>query len=462
MTGTSVRYLLILAWLVVGTDFRCLRAAPLAAQVDLGAVRVPHFEGWGVSLCWWAHIMGNFTNREEIADLAFKDLGLNIVRYNIGGGENPRRDNTMEWRARIPGYAPATNKWDWAADASQRWMLQAAVKRGANKVVAFANSPPYWMTVSGSVTGSANGRDDNLLPEQEGAFAHYLALVTSNLVAVDKIPVGWVTPMNEPGSDWWQLGHRQEGTHMSVAQQQRVVKWLRQELDQAGLPQIGVVATEDNDEARARASLAAYSTNTLSLISPLVTHTYTANDAPALQALAERTGKPLWVSEYGDGERTGLLLARRIRDDLTDLRAAAWIYWQFADGGNWGLIRNRLDGEHQSFQRTRKYPVMAQFSRFIRPGCRLVATDQPDTLAACDSNRHELILVVVNDHSHALELTYSLKGANAATDGLGYRTSADEEVSPLPAFPIVHNQFTMKFPAGSVTTLVIPEPTLTF
>ena len=74
--------------------------------------------------------MGSFTNREEIADLAFKDLGLNIVRYNIGGGENPARSNTMEFRARIPGFQPEPGKWDWNADANQRWMLRAAVARG--------------------------------------------------------------------------------------------------------------------------------------------------------------------------------------------------------------------------------------------------------------------------------------------------------------------------------------------
>jgi hypothetical protein len=107
---------------------------------------VRNFAGWGTSLCWWAHVVGGYTNREEYADLAFKQLGLNIVRYNIGGGENPARSNTMEFRARIPGFQPEPGKWDWNADTNQRWMLRAAVARGANHVVAFANSPPHWMT----------------------------------------------------------------------------------------------------------------------------------------------------------------------------------------------------------------------------------------------------------------------------------------------------------------------------
>ena len=58
-------------------------------------------EGWGTSLCWWGNVIGSAgerdTNgndrpdREEIAELAFSPdyLNLNIVRYNVGGGDKP-------------------------------------------------------------------------------------------------------------------------------------------------------------------------------------------------------------------------------------------------------------------------------------------------------------------------------------------------------------------------------------
>lgn len=51
-------------------------------------------DGFGTSLCWWAGQVGTWSDakRKEILDLVFgKDgLGLNIVRFNIGGGENPQ------------------------------------------------------------------------------------------------------------------------------------------------------------------------------------------------------------------------------------------------------------------------------------------------------------------------------------------------------------------------------------
>ncbi len=436
-------------------------AATNVTVIDGGKVLVRHFDGWGVSLCWWAHVAGGYTNREEYADLAFKELGLNIVRYNIGGGENPARSNTMEFRARLPGFQPEPGKWDWNADANQRWMLRAAVARGANHVVAFANSPPHWMNFSGSVTGAKKGSDDNLRPEFEAPFADYMAIVISNLTVLDKVKFDTVTPMNEPSANWWELGHRQEGTHMSVAQQQRMINLLRPALDRHGV-RATIVASEDNDERSTYECVSAYDTATLSNISHIVTHTYTANASSELRQLAERTGKTLWVSEYGDGDRSGLLLARRIRNDIAEKRAQAWIYWQFADNaGAWGLVNNRLDGRDSSYRLTRKFHIMAQFSRFIRPGCQIVATDDEDSLAAYDGSQRQLIIVAVNDSRSSRLLTYRLSGLKTAVEqATTYRTSQQEDVASLQTIPVTKGEFAVELPARSVTTFVIPAATL--
>jgi O-glycosyl hydrolase len=339
-------------------------------------------------------------------------------------------------------------------------MLRAAVARGANHVVAFANSPPHWMTVSGSVTGAKNGADDNLRPEFEAPFADYLATVVSNLSVLDQVKFATVTPMNEPSANWWELGHRQEGTHMSVSQQQRMINLLRPALDRHGVSAT-IVASEDNDERSTYECVSAYDPATLSNVSHIVTHTYTANASAQLRQLAEATGKPLWVSEYGDGERSGLLLARRIRNDIVEKRAQAWIYWQFADNaGAWGLVRNRLDGTDSSYRLTRKFHVMAQFCRFIRPGCQIVQTDDADSLAAFDASRRQLVIVFVNDHLSARAVTYQLRGlATKAGEVAVYRTSPQEDVLPQPPIAMASGGFSAKLPARSVTTFVISDAT---
>jgi O-glycosyl hydrolase len=363
----------------------------------------------------------------------------------------------LELRARVPGFQPEPGKWDWQADANQRWMLRAAVVRGANHVVAFANSPPFWMTVSGSVTGSTNGLDNNLRSDCEKPFADYIATVVSNLTVLDGVKFDTVTPMNEPSAAWWKLGGRQEGTHMSPDQQARMIGLLHAALDRSGVA-AGLVASEDNAEQDTWRCLTSYDAVTLGLISRIATHTYNANDSVRLRSLAQTVCKPLWVSEYGDSERSGLTLARRIRDDIAIKRASAWIYWQFADSGGWGLVDSPSNGRDFACRLTRKFHVMAQFSRFIRPGFQILQASDNDSLAAYDGTNHQLIIVTVNDSFDPRTSVINLTGfTSTGTRALGHRTSIGENEAALAPVPIQAGHFTNEIPARSVTTFVIPE-----
>jgi len=94
---------------------RCVRADYIAV-VDPHSIIVTNFEGWGTSLCWWANVIGAYSNRNDFVDLAFSKLKLNIVRYNIGGGENPAATNTItHYRAAMQGFEPTNGVWDWNA-----------------------------------------------------------------------------------------------------------------------------------------------------------------------------------------------------------------------------------------------------------------------------------------------------------------------------------------------------------
>ena len=82
------------------------RMAADAVRVD-PTVRLQTVEGWGTSLAWWASVIGGWSEatRNAIADLVFNPLGglgLNVVRYNIGGGDDPRH-NHMRPGAAVPG-----------------------------------------------------------------------------------------------------------------------------------------------------------------------------------------------------------------------------------------------------------------------------------------------------------------------------------------------------------------------
>ena len=65
------------------------------------------FEGWGTSLCWWANRMG-FSKKmtEDSAKLFYspEGLNLNIMRYNIGGGDNPSHNHITRTDSEMPGW----------------------------------------------------------------------------------------------------------------------------------------------------------------------------------------------------------------------------------------------------------------------------------------------------------------------------------------------------------------------
>jgi O-glycosyl hydrolase len=431
-------------------------AADQIARINPRAVLVKSFAGWGTSLCWWAHVLGGSTNREAYADLAFKDLQLNIVRYNIGGGEDPAHPERMQPRARIPGFEPKPGVWDWQADANQRWFLRAAVARGADHVVAFANSPPYWMTVSGSVTGSKDGTQNNLRTEYEQAFAQYLVTVVRELTARDGVTFNLLTPMNEPAANWWKFDGHQEGDHMSPDQEERMINLLYPLLRENHL-RTGLEATEDNDERHVVTTVESYSAVTRQKLAWLASHTYSAKVPDQLRSLAVSEGKPLWISEYGDGGRNGLSMARRIRDDIAETHASAWIYWQFAEpDSNWGLVQYHWGETNPPFHFNRKFFVLSQFTRFVRPGDQIIDSGDPDSLAAYNRRQHRLVIVSVNDRDEPADKHFDFSAfATSGAPALGYRTSAHEDRASLPPQPLMQNQFSTTLPAQSVTTWVI-------
>jgi O-glycosyl hydrolase len=440
--------------------------ADYSVSVNPNSVLVTNFQGWGTSLCWWANVVGGYSNRDTYASLAFSQLKLNIVRYNIGGGENPALTNTItNYRAIMQGFEPTNGLWNWNADANQRWMLRTALSLGANRVVAFANSPPWWMTVSGSVTGGTNSsasNNNNLQTSYEQTFGSYLANVVSNLAILDGVHFDYVTPMNEPAGTLWEYDNKkQEGCDMTSTQQARVASDLRTSLNASGVS-AGIDAPEDENEQRSIDDLNGYSSSALAAVTLVTTHTYGANNPSGLQSLANSLGKPLWVSEYGDGDGTGLTMAQRIHDDITGLAAQAWVYWQVVDNASgWGFLYNPLTtnsngGFTTSYTVNEKFYVMGQFSEFIQPGFQILSVADTNSLVAYNPGNSTLVIVTVNDSANSFNVTYNLGSFGILpAQASVWRTSATEQLAALSSLTVTNNQFTSFMPADSVTTQVL-------
>ncbi len=203
---------------VFATAFSSLAFAQTKVVVDPGK-KYQVFEGWGTSLCWWAVKAGAWSeaNRSKlIGAIADPDTGLGytIFRYNIGGGDQPGHDHLTkgDGGGKVPGYKPTEKgDYDWTADPYQRAIALELAKRVKDPIFeAFSNSPPWWMTKSGCVSGSNDG-SDNLKEDYFDDFADYLSEVALHFKTEWGLTFRTVEPFNEPSAGWWKSNGGQEG-----------------------------------------------------------------------------------------------------------------------------------------------------------------------------------------------------------------------------------------------------------
>ena len=440
--------------------------AQYTATVDVNT-RYQKFEGFGTSLAWWASVIGGYPDpvRADYVTKFFdpvEGLGLSIVRYNIGGGENPKylppNKPYLQFRARVPGFATSLGQYDWSQDVNQRYVLTAAMQKGVTIAEAFSNSPPYWMTISGSVSGGENAAD-NLKESEYGNFADYLTTVVKHFRDDWGITFRTVTGLNEPASKYWHLGNRQEGCGFMPVNQVKIVKQLGASLAAKSMAYTSVSAPEETDINQSVVSLPAYDKAAKAYVTQYNTHTYKGNQRTQFQALAAADHKRIWMSETGDGDASGLTMARGMLADLREMKANAWIYWQAVDNARgWGFFVNPLDGsERYEYTVNQKYYVMANFSKFIRPGFQFVVISDANSVAAVDGSG-KAVIVTVSQSKSPQTVTYQLSNMGPGQwQATPYRTSETEKLARLPSLPVSGNHFAYDIPALSVTTFVLTK-----
>ncbi|HKP96811.1 MAG TPA: glycoside hydrolase [Fibrobacteria bacterium] len=430
----------------------------------------PHqtFEGWGTSLCWWAHDLGTWQDQgldaltTLVADTS-RGLGMSIFRYNIGGGDQPGH-NHMRSDGDVPGWKPTeAGPYDWNADAGQRKTMAFLRRKVPNPIwEAFSNSPPWWMTKSGCASGNNDG-SNNLKEDYYDDFAEYLVTVTKHLQETDSVVIRTLTPLNEPNSSWWTAKGKQEGCMFSRATQPRILQEVGRRLKDAGLTRTSLSAADANSITEMVGNANSYDSVTLSYISQFNTHSYFGSDADrrSLADAAQRFHKKLWQSETGPLSWPGgnqfdvaMWSANLILRDLREMRAEAWVDWQVAGGGIWGVID--YSRSNQTSKMNKKGYAYAQFSRFIRPGSLIIGSDNPNTLAALVPATGSLVVVAVNTGSSASSYAFDLTRFQILPQAAQvYRTSASQDAAALADLPVSNKVVTVDAPSRTITTLIL-------
>lgn len=449
-------------------------------------------QGWGSSMAWWANWVGGLSDsqRNALADALFdpnKGIGLNVLRYNFGadGPGNVCHNSIASGKAgiytNIPTYEPSAGTYDWTQDANQRWVLQAAQNRGANLFEGFVNSPPAWM-LTNSCTSGASGNAENLSSAHYDDYASYLATIAQHFHDSWGLTLQTLEPFNEPTPGYWNYQGDQEGTNVSTATQNTIVNKVGARLDTTGISAYSVVSTPDDTAVnRSNTDYNAYDSTAKGYVVQYNTHTYGGSDSDrdyAYSTIGQGGNKRLWMSEWGTGSQgsqiaSAITLSQHILDDEQHLHPAAWVIWQAADnyfgaGGSgnsganddlWGLASTDSNG---NIIYPSRYYGFGNYTKFIRPGYKMIGNSDGSTFSAYDAGSRTLVLVATNSGSSSNAVTYNLSNfTSVGGTATPYQTTASANLAQLANMSISNKSFTASLPGQSITTFVIPNVSYT-
>ena len=458
------------------------------------------FEGWGTSLCWWANRVG-FSEKltKDSARLFFskeEGLGLNIMRYNIGGGDDPDHNHIRRTDSEMPGWWKYDEEskgfiFNSNTDKNQLAVLAEGYKASGDDayVEAFSNSPPYYMTVSGCSSGNRSPVVTNLKKSQVVPFAKYLAEVCDYIQNNLNIKIKSLAAMNEPFTNYWRAySEKQEGCHISPGKMQSsVLLETAKALKERNLDDITVTASDETNTKLQYKALKKLSDEALEVVGRISTHTY-EKATPKVGELARKLGKNIWMSETDwssiSGENAGemgpaLWLSEKIIEDMNTILPSAWVIWQIVAAyisrvpdskgrldmpgipdltkGFWGTAFADIDKEE--IYLTQKYYAFGQFSRYIRPGMNIVTADK-NSLGAYDEKNSRIVLVCINTKAENEEVSVAFHTFERAMRKITpVRTSGSikdgEHWNELASFTAEGNEFTYTLKGNSVTTFLI-------
>ncbi|MBR5536264.1 MAG: RICIN domain-containing protein [Clostridia bacterium] len=436
------------------------------------------FDGWGTSICWWGHHLGENLTEEQLDSVAKalydeeEGLGLNIARYNIGGGDDPEHHHQREFDGRdMPGVLDKDGNWNLEKDLGQIKALQACVKYGADILEAFSNSPPYFMTESGCSSGNHNSGENNLPDDKFDDFAEFLAEAVMRIQNEYGVKFDTLEPFNESDTNYWGYEGWQEGCHFDVEDHSKLILLVREALDKRNLTDVGVAAADETNVWRTGENIKnVYTKEAINALSQVNTHSYSVGDYNYTRNAVLEAGKPLYMTEVdGDGSVGGeasgsmgpaLWFANKISEDIRGLEPNAWVMWQATamsydgehkDSGYWNIMS--IDKETSEIHKTKKYYAYMQFTKFIRPGDTLVKTDYSNIVSAINEEEGKVVFVITNTDSAKKVYDFNLENL-----GMQIESVQTYETTKTRDFELAAVKETAKgieVPAYSVVTVVV-------
>ncbi len=409
------------------------------------------FDGIGASGAWWSQIVGGWDNTddngEEIRNVISRllysktdGIGMNIYRYNIGGGSaHSGNGEYSDFARRTESFDAGDGKYDFSRDKNAVYMMHQAVKDGAGEVILFVNSPIERLTKNGwahlkkNQAFRTNLKKKNYLP-----FAKYILDVTEHFVK-EGLPVKYLSPVNEP---FWIWTGGQEGCHYSPRQAGKVMLAVAKEMKKRKvLENIKLSGLENGDirwfnksytrnllkypEVRKR--IDAVDLHSYFLYQPLPFFNDRIKFLTRYRKWMDRhyPDVPVKMSEWthmvggkNPNMDSALHTAKIMIEDFTLLGVTSWQHWIACSHYDYhdGLIY--LDLENKSYEVTKRLYVTGNFSKYIPLGAKRIDVncDDKDVITIAFTKESKTILIVVNDTEKEKDFTMPADGLFAVTD----------------------------------------------
>ena len=487
-------------------------------------------ESFGASDGWRCQFVGKnwpSDKKNKIADLLFsrdfdadgnpKGIGLSLWRFNLGAGsaeQGDASDITDEWR-RTECFTTNGISYDMNKQAGQVWFMKAAKERGVDKLLAFLNSAPVYLTQNGKAHATIKefyNLKDGKMPE----LADFWATSLDKLKTEHGLTIDYVSPFNEPQYEW--DGTSQEGSPATNANIYNLVNVLSPKLQAKGLSSQIVVGeggsyeplykTITGKESRSNQIDYFFGANSTKKISGLTNvkktisaHSYwqawpltelVNSRQSAASKIQSVGGVSLWSSEYcvlespgtselpggaGAGRDLGMQLAlwtaRIISTDIAVGGVTSWQWWTAISRGDYkdGLIHiddgSSNGGSSPDYCRNDGYIresktlwALGNFSLFVKPGMIRVQTPGIDNATAVndvmltaykDTANKKLVIVAVNVSKSAKTYKLNLAGGTVTENKLTPYVTS--EASSLKKGTAV-DASNFEIPAKSIVTYV--------
>ncbi|MCH5189412.1 MAG: hypothetical protein J1F37_02500 [Oscillospiraceae bacterium] len=206
------------------------------------AKKMQTLKGFGTSACWWSQYCKGAA-AEKIAELLYgkTGLGLNIYRYNIGGGTDETNCRiTNPWRKTESMYVwdkeSKEGVYDYSQDKTAVDFMKLCLSKGnIDTLILFANSPHWSLTSTGQTSGSLLEHTCNIPKMNYRKFADIVLNITEHFLN-EGLPVKYISPINEPQWKWGGDNVWQEGCHYETEEVIEIYHIFAEEIIKRRLP----------------------------------------------------------------------------------------------------------------------------------------------------------------------------------------------------------------------------------